>query len=58
MVIGTDGLPSDIRVTRSLDTGLDTNAVKAVVGWRFEPGRRRGSAVRVRASIEVSFRLN
>ena len=58
VVIGLDGRASDIHVSRSLDPGLDRNAVGALKKWRFEPGRRDGRAVRVRASVEVNFRLN
>jgi len=57
VTIGSDGVPRDITVTRSLDPGLDANAIKAIETWLFEPGQRRGKAVSVRANIEVNFRL-
>lgn len=56
-VIETDGTASDIRVMKSLNPGLDRKAVEAVSKWRFRPGMRNGKPVRVRASIEVNFRL-
>ena len=58
-VVRTDGNPSDIEVTTSLDTkyGLDDQAVAALKQWRFEPGRKDGKAVPVRVSIEMRFSL-
>ncbi len=56
-VIGTDGHASDIKVERSLDPGLDDNAVKAIEQWQFEPGKRKGKPVSVQARIEVNFKL-
>jgi TonB family protein len=58
-VVRTDGAPSDIEVTTSLDTkyGLDDQAVAALKQWRFEPGRKDGKPVNVRVSIEMRFSL-
>lgn len=58
-VVRTDGLPDDIRVTRSLDSehGLDRQAVMALEQWRFEPGRRDGKPVAVRVTVEMHFTL-
>ncbi len=58
-VIGTDGIPDDIRVTRSLDAeyGLDKQAVAALAQWRFEPGRRDGKPVAVLVTVEMHFTL-
>lgn len=57
IVITTDGAPTNIRVTKSLDPGLDKEAVKAVSRWRFEPARKDGVPVAVEANIEVNFRI-
>jgi TonB family protein len=57
LVIRTDGIPDNIRVLRSLNPGLDANAVECVRAWRFRPGRRDGQAVPVKATMEVNFRL-
>lgn len=51
------GKAENIRVTRSLDEGLDAKAIEAVSQWQFEPGRLHGEPVRVEATIEVNFRL-
>jgi protein TonB len=36
-IVRSDGCPSQIRVVRSLDRGLDEEAMSAVAQWRFEP---------------------
>jgi TonB family protein len=58
VVIGPDGKPSDIRVTRPLGEGLDPKAIEAVRQWRFVPGRKDGKPVAVRIKVEVSFHLD
>jgi TonB family protein len=57
IVVGTDGLAHDINVVKGLDAGLDKSAALAVEKWHFEPGKRNGEPVAVRATIEVNFRL-
>jgi TonB family protein len=57
VTIDEHGVPMDIKVTGPLGLGLDEKAVEAVQKWRFRPGLRNGKPVKVRASIEVSFRL-
>jgi TonB family protein len=58
-VIRTDGAPTDIEITRSLDAeyGLDNQAVTALSQWRFEPGRKDGAPVAVRVTVEMRFTL-
>ena len=58
-VVRTDGMPSDIEVTKSLDAeyGLDTQAVTALAQWRFEPGLKDGKPVPVRVTVEMRFTL-
>jgi TonB family protein len=55
--ITPQGTAENIRVTQSIDPGLDDNAITAVRSWRFKPGKRDGEAVTVAAVIEVNFRL-
>ncbi len=55
--IGPDGVPTNIRVQRSLGLGLDEKAIEAVKQWRFKPGAKDGTPVPVSATIEVNFRL-
>ena len=56
LIVGTDGIPRDIRVVQSLDPGLDRNTVEAISEWRFRPGQLNGKAVPVRARVSTTFR--
>ncbi len=57
IVVGADGQAHDIRVVRSLEPGLDANAIAAVRKWKFRPAKKDGESVDVRATIEVNYRL-
>jgi len=57
IVVDTDGRARNIRVVRSVGMGLDEKAVEAVGQWRFRPGTNKGVPVKVRAQVEVTFRL-
>jgi TonB family protein len=57
VVVGRDGVPSDIRVVRPL-AGLEDEAIEAVRRWRFKPGEKDGKPVSVIAQIEINFRLS
>lgn len=57
VVVGVDQRAHDIQVIKSLDRGLDTNAIRSIQTWRFQPGTKNGKPVPVRAKIEVNFRL-
>lgn len=56
-VVEKDGKVGEVKVTRSLEPGLDEQAVLALKQWRFEPGKKDGKAVRVRVSLEMTFSL-
>jgi protein TonB len=56
-VVQPDGTVGAVRVKKTLDPGLDKEAIKAVKLWRFEPGRKDGAAVPVRVSLEMTFAL-
>lgn len=45
------------RVLRSTERGFEEATLRAVLKWRFEPGRRDGRAVPFRMSVPVDFRL-
>jgi len=57
VVVRPDGRTDRIRVRKSLDPGLDENAVKAVEQYKFEPATKDGEPVAVQALITVVFRL-
>ncbi len=57
MVVLPDGTVGDVRITRSLDRGLDEEAVKAARQWLFEPGTRFGEPVAVQLNLALDFNL-
>ncbi len=57
LIVGPDGKPRDIRVSRPLGMGLDQKAIEAVQHWRFEPAMKDGRPVAVQINVEVNFRL-
>ena len=57
IAVGTDGRAHDIKITKSLDRGLDGNAIKSIMTWRFQPGTKNGKPVPVLVKVEVNFRL-
>jgi TonB family protein len=57
IVIDEQGRTEDVKVTRSLDPGLDGQAVEAVQQWQFTPGTKDGSPIPVTAVVEVNFKL-
>ena len=56
-VVGTTGDITDVRVTRSLDEGLDREAIHAASQWKFVAGKKDGKPVPVRITIELTFTL-
>jgi len=56
-VVGVDGRPRDLWISRSAGLGLDENSLETVRTWRFEPGTKNGRPVPVRMYIEVNFHL-
>jgi TonB family protein len=58
-VVGSNGIPRDIMVTRTLDAvlGLDQAAIEALEQWRFKPGTKDGKAVDVQVDVEMTFTL-
>ncbi|MBV9503884.1 MAG: energy transducer TonB [Acidobacteriia bacterium] len=55
--VNRDGKAVNIKVTRSLDPGLDGKAVEAVKNWQFRPATKDGERVTVSATIAVDFRF-
>jgi len=56
--IWPDGRAHNIRVVQSVGhVDLDRNAVAALSLWQFAPGRKDGVAVKVRALIDQTYRL-
>jgi len=57
LIVGPDGKPRDLKVSRSLGLGLDEKAIQAVNQWKFEPALKDGKPVAVAINVEVQFRL-
>ena len=57
VIVRSDGTVKILRVVRSLDFGLDENAIQALKQWKFRPGMRNGQPVDVVLNIEVHFNL-
>jgi TonB family protein len=57
IIILKDGTVGPVRVTQSLDPGLDRKAIEAVRQFLFVPGKFRGDPVDVIAEIAVDFSL-
>ena len=57
VVVSREGIPMAIRVTRSLDPGLDEEAVIAAREWRFTPARVGDLPVDVIVIILLDFNI-
>ena len=57
-VVEKDGSVTDVRVAKSVDPSLDKEAQRVVKSMpRWIPGKQNGSAVRVKYTVPVTFRL-
>lgn len=57
-VVERDGSITDVRVAKSVDPSLDKEAQRVVKSMpRWIPGKQNGSAVRVKYTLPVTFRL-
>jgi protein TonB len=57
-VVERDGSITDVRVVRSVDPSLDSEAARVVSSMpRWTPGKQNGSAVRVKYNVPVMFKL-
>ena len=57
-VVERDGSISDVKVARSVDPSLDREAQRVVKSMpKWKPGKQNGSAVRVKYTVPVVFRL-
>ena len=57
-VVEREGSITDVKVVRSVDPSLDREATRVVKSMpRWSPGKQNGSAVRVKYTVPVVFRL-
>jgi TonB family protein len=57
LIVGIDGKPSNIVVTKKLGMGLDQKALEAVSKWKFEPARSYGRPVITQLTLSLEFNL-
>jgi periplasmic protein TonB len=58
LIVGSDGVPYNLRVVRSLDAGgLDEEAIRAAKEWRFNPGRLGDTPVDVLVILVIDFHI-
>jgi len=57
IVVDRNGLPQNFRLIKSLDFGLDQNALDAIGQYRFKPAMRDGEPVPAQINVEIDFRL-
>lgn len=59
VLIGVDGVASNIEVRKSLEPSLDQQAIDTVKRWKFTPARdQNGVPVEVHVPIDVGFRIS
>jgi len=57
-VVERDGSVTDVQVARSIDPSLDKEAIRVLKSMpKWIPGKQNGSAVRVKYTVPVTFRL-
>ncbi len=57
-VVDENGQASDIEIMRDIGSGCGEAAAEAIKKVSFTPGMQNGSAVKVRFSLPVTFRIN
>jgi TonB family protein len=57
VVIGADGAPQQIAVSRPIGFGLDENAVETIRKAKFQPALKDGKSVPVMLDVLVEFRI-
>ena len=56
-VVTTDGAASDCRVVSGLTDDEDRAALDALKQWKFSPGTKDGTPVKVKVTIQIDFHL-
>ncbi len=58
LVVGSDGLPRDVKVSRTLSSEFDQAAIDAVKKWKFTPASKDGKPIAVEIDVQVTFKLH
>ena len=56
LIVTTEGTVRDVKVTKSLEAGLDQQSIAAVSTWKFKPAMKDGKPVAVQLNAETTFR--
>ena len=57
-IVDRDGSLSNVKVERSVDPSLDKEAVRVVKAMpKWQPGKQKGSAIRVKFTVPIVFRM-
>jgi protein TonB len=57
MIVTPEGRVREVKIAKSLDEGLNKQALAAVRTWKFEPATKDGKPVAVHLNVDVSFRV-
>lgn len=57
VAINDSGTVDAVKVVRSVEPGLDQNAVDAVKQWKFTPATKDGEPVAVQIDVTVGFSM-
>lgn len=57
LLVGTDGLPHNIKLEKGLGYGLDEKALETIQTWRFSPAEKDGRPVEIRITVNIRFHL-
>ena len=56
-VVHENGKVSDVRTVKGIGAGADAEAIRVIKQTRWEPGRQKGQAVKVRMVMPILFKL-
>jgi len=57
-IVNKNGTPVDIKVIRGIGAGCDEEAMRVISLSKWNPGKQRGKAVRVKMSMAIVFKLD
>jgi TonB family protein len=57
VLLGTDGLPKSVKVTKATHPLFGIAAAQAVSAWRFAPMRKNGVPVEIKVALPIVFNL-
>jgi protein TonB len=57
-IVDESGRVTNPRVVKSDDPAFEAPTLRAVAGWRFEPGRKDGRRVSFKMAVPVSYKLD